>query len=141
SGGGLDEVFLAIGDEKVAVFIDVANVAGVKPTVFTKNFASGFGIFEVALHDARAFGENFAVFGYSKLNVANSVAATPDAVNGIVGGKHRRSFSKTVALINGNANDPEEFGEFARQRSAAGEDDAELAAGGRAKFGVNQTVG
>jgi len=52
SGGGFEEVLLAVGDEEVLVPVQKTDVAGAEPAVFGKNGTGGLGIFEVALHDA-----------------------------------------------------------------------------------------
>src|SRR5579863_9604931 len=56
AGGGFDQVFFAVGDEEIVVFVEIADVAGAEPAVGAQDFAGGFGAFVVALHDARAFG-------------------------------------------------------------------------------------
>src|SRR5229473_8576873 len=63
----LDQVFLAVGDEEIVVLVHVADVAGAEPAVFTKNFAGGFGILVIALHDARAFDQDFSILSGSDL--------------------------------------------------------------------------
>src|SRR5260370_41466191 len=37
--GSLQQIFLAVGDEKIVVLVQVADVAGAKPAVFGENFA------------------------------------------------------------------------------------------------------
>src|SRR6266852_5280719 len=76
---GLQQIFLAIGDEEIVVFIHVADIAGAEPAVLAENFAGGFGIFIVALHDARALNENFSVFGDADLDIGNRFAGTAHA--------------------------------------------------------------
>jgi len=56
SSGGFEKIFLAVGDEEVVIFVEVADVSGFEPAVVEKNLARGFGRFEIALHDARALG-------------------------------------------------------------------------------------
>src|SRR5467141_2368141 len=105
--GGLEQILFAVGDEKIVVLIHVADVAGAEPTVFAENFAGGFGIFVVALHDARALDEDLSIFGHADLNVGNRFAGTAHAIIGIVAGNDGRSFRQTVALIDGNSDGPE----------------------------------
>src|SRR6266849_9865639 len=106
---GFQEIFLAVGDEEIVVLVHVADVAGAEPAVLAENFAGGFGIFIVALHDARALDEDFSVLGDAHLDVGNRFAATAHAIHGVVAGDDRRGFRQTVTLIDRNAHGPEEF--------------------------------
>src|SRR6266481_8345297 len=54
AGGGFQQVFFSVGDEEIAVFVHVADVAGAEPAIFAEYLAGGFGILVVALHDAGA---------------------------------------------------------------------------------------
>src|SRR5229473_1009949 len=136
-----DQVFLAVGDEEIVVFVEIADVAGGKPAVFGENFAGGFGILVIALHDAGAFHKNLSVLGGADLNVGNWFAGTADAIVWIIAGDYRRSFRQAVALINRNANGPEKLGERLGKRGAAGRNDAQAAAGALADFLVNEFIG
>src|SRR6266851_4126221 len=40
--GSLQQIFLAVGDEKIVVLVQVADVAGGEPAVFGENFECGF---------------------------------------------------------------------------------------------------
>src|SRR5713101_6305517 len=51
---GLQQIFFAVRDEEIVVFVHVTNIAGAEPAVFAENFAGGFGILVIALHDAGA---------------------------------------------------------------------------------------
>src|SRR6266853_3760728 len=141
ASGGLEQILFAVGDKKIVVFVHVTDVSGTEPAIFAENFAGGFGIFEVALHDAGAFYENFAVLGHADLNVRNRFAGTAHAIRRVVAGDDRRSFGETIALIDRNANGPEEFREIFGKRRAAGRDDAQLSPGANADFLVNQSIG
>src|SRR5208337_352941 len=141
SGGGFEQVFLAVGDKEVVVLVEIPDVAGLEPTVVGEHIASGFGRFEIALHDAGTLGEDFAVIGDADLYVGDGAAGAADTVFRIVGGEDGRGFRQTVALIDGDADGPEKFGEVLGERRAAGEDDAKLAAGASANFGVDEFVG
>src|SRR5713226_5264386 len=121
---GLQQIFFAVGDEQIVVLVHVADVAGAKPTVFAKNFAGGFGVLVIALHDTRAFDKNFAILGGANLDVGNGFAGTAHAIFRIVAGDDGRSFRQTIALIDGDAHGPEEFSKRLRQRRAARRDDA-----------------
>ena len=61
--GSFEQIFFAIGDEEIVIGVEIADVAGVEPAVFGEDFARGFRTLVIALHDAGAFGENFAVIG------------------------------------------------------------------------------
>src|SRR5208337_3862873 len=87
AGGGFEQVLFAVGDEKVVVPVQETDVAGAEPAVFGKNDAGSFGIFVVALHDAGALGEDFAVIGNANLNVGDGPARAADAVSGESGGE------------------------------------------------------
>src|ERR1700674_1094326 len=88
----LDQVFLAIGDEEIAIFVHVSDVAGAEPAVFAENFAGGFGIFIVALHDAGPLDEDFAVLGGADLDVGDRFPGTAHAIQRVVAGDDRRGF-------------------------------------------------
>src|SRR6202158_2888553 len=108
----LDQVFLAVGDEEIVVFVHASIIAGAKPAVFAENFAGGFGIFIVALHDARTLDEDFSILGGADLDVGDRVSGTVRAVFGVVAGNNRRSCRQTVALIDGNSDSPEKLREI-----------------------------
>src|SRR5712664_192938 len=105
----LDQVFLAVGDEEIVVLVHVADVAGAEPAVFGENFAGSFGILVIALHDARALDQDFAIISGSDLHVGNRLARTAYAVLGIIAGDDRGSFGQTVTLIDGEAHGPEKI--------------------------------
>src|SRR5258707_11216856 len=125
--GGFEQIFLAVGDEEIVVLVHVADVAGAEPTVFAENFTGGFGVFIVALHDARALDEDLSIFGHADLNVGNRFAGTAHAIIGIVAGNDGRSFRQTVALKDGNSYRPEKLREILGKGSAAGTNEAESA--------------
>ena len=52
-----DEVFQAVDDVDVAVFVHVGEVAGVEPAVFGEDFPGFFGLVPVAFHDVVAADE------------------------------------------------------------------------------------
>src|SRR5262249_43973827 len=58
---GDDDVLFSVGDSEVAVRVKLADVAGVKPSIWLKHFLGGGGIFEVTLHHARTTNEDLAV--------------------------------------------------------------------------------
>src|SRR5437899_5993503 len=141
SSRGLQQIFFAVGDEEIVVLVHVADVAGAKPTIFAENFARGFGIFVVALHDARTFHEDFSILGGADLNIGNGFAGTAHAIHGVVAGHNRRSFRATVTLIDRDAHGPEKFGEIFGKRRAAGRDDAQTAPGSYTDFLVYEFIG
>ena len=55
-----DEVFQAVDDVDVAVFVHVGEVAGVKPAVFGEDFLGFFGLLPVAFRDVVAADEELA---------------------------------------------------------------------------------
>src|SRR5439155_25779300 len=93
-----------------------------------------------AVHDARTLDEDFSIFGNADLDIGNGFAGTAHAIYGIAAGDHGRSFRKTITLINGNIDSPEEFRERFGERRAAGRDDAQMAAGAQADFLVDQFI-
>ena len=141
SGGRLEQIFLAVGDEEIVVFVEVADVSGLEPAIFGKNLPRGFGRFEIALHDAGALGEDFTIVGDADLNVADGLAGTASPISRVVTGKDRRGFRQTVALIDRNPDGPKKFAEILGERRSAGKNGAQLAAGTGADFGVNELVG
>lgn len=111
SGGGFEQVLFAIGDEEVVVLVEIADVAGVEPTVFGQDFARGVGALVVTLHHQGTTNENLAVFGDADFAFGDGLAGTANAVPGIVAGDNGRGFRQSIALIDGNADGPKEFGE------------------------------
>src|SRR4029077_13101017 len=93
------------------------------------------------LHHARSFGENFAVSRDANQNVGNGSPRAAAAILRIVGGEDGRSLGEAVALVNGNADGPEEFGEFLGKRRSAGKNHAQFSARSSADFFVNKFVG
>ena len=141
SSGGFEKILFSIGDEEIVVFVEIADVAGLEPAVFGENFAGGFGGSEIALHDARALGADFAIFGDANLDIQDGAAGTPDAISGIVAGEDGRGFRQTIALVNANTNGPEKFGEILGEWGATGKNDAQFAAGAGANLGVDELIG
>src|SRR5208337_3605441 len=121
--------------------VQEADVARAEPAIFGKNCAGGFGVFVIALHDAGAFGEDFAVVGDTNLNVGDGAARAADAVLGEGGGEDGRRFRQTITLIDGNADGPKKLRHFLGERRAPRQDDAKAAAGARADFGIDQHIG
>jgi len=141
AGGSFEEIFFAIGDEEVVVFVEIADVAGFEPAIVGEHIVGGFGRFEVTLHDARALGENFAVVGNAELDVGNRAAGAAGTVVRVIAGEDGRGFRQAVALIDGNADGPEKFAEIPGERGSAGKNGAELAAGAGTNFGIDELVG
>ena len=52
--GGDDQILLAVGDLQEAIFVDLADVAGVQPAIIVDRRPGRLGVLEVALHDVRA---------------------------------------------------------------------------------------
>ena len=141
AGGSFEQIFFAIGDEEIVIFVEIADVAGFEPAIRGEDFARRFRILVIALHDAGAFGENFAVIGDADLHVGDGAAGTTHAIVWVIVGEDGRSFCEAVTLIDGNTDGPEKFSECLRKRRAAGENQAQVSAGAGANFGINQTVG
>src|SRR6266704_1572626 len=80
AGCGLQQIFFAVGDEEIVVLVQVADVAGGEPTILAENFACGFGVFVVAVHDARTLDEDFSIFGNAALDIGNRLAGTADTI-------------------------------------------------------------
>src|SRR6266581_5047579 len=139
--GSLQQIFLAVGDEKIVVLVQVADVAGGEPTILAENFACGFGVFVVAVHDARTLDEDFSIFGNADLDIGNRLAGTADTILRIVAGNDGRSFRQTITLVDRDTHGPEKFRERFRKRRSAGRDDAQMATGSEADFLIDQFVG
>src|SRR6266700_3986898 len=105
--GGLQQIFFAVGDEEIVVLVQVADVAGGEPTILAENFACGFGVFVVAVHDARTLDEDFSIFGNADLDIGNRLAGTADTILRVVAGNDGRSFRKTVTLVDRDTHGPE----------------------------------
>ena len=54
-----DYVFLAVNDQRVAIFVERGHVSGVKPTA-SESFGGSFGLAPVAFHDAVTADDDFA---------------------------------------------------------------------------------
>src|SRR5258707_1024318 len=80
ASSGLDEIFLAVGDEEIVVGVQVADVAGVEPAFGVNRFAGRVLIFVVALHHAGALGENFTVLRDANQNVGDGAAGAATAI-------------------------------------------------------------
>ena len=120
SCGCFQQLLFAIGDDQVAVFVETADIAGAKPSVGGEDLASGFGLVVIALHDVRAFDQNFSVLCNFYLNVRNRAADGADFVCGrSIRGDDGRSLGESVALMNCHADGPEKFRELRRERRAA----------------------
>src|ERR1700722_8755422 len=141
AGGGFQEIFFAVGDEEIVVFVEIADVTGFEPAVVGKNIAGGFGRFEIALHDARAHGEDFAIVGDAELDVGDWAARAAGAIVRMVAGEDGRGFRQTVTLVNGNPDGPKEFAEILGERGAAGKDGAKVATGAGSNFRIDEPVG
>src|SRR2546429_5998846 len=141
SGGSLQQIFFAVGDEEIVVLIHVADVAGAKPAVFAEDFAGGFGVLVIAVHDAGTFDKDFSIFGDTNLDIGNWLARTAHTIDRVIAGNDRRSFRKTITLINGNTDSPEKFRERFGKRRDAGRDDKQLAADYQTDYLVDQFIG
>src|SRR5499433_1848788 len=80
AGRSLEQILLAIGDEQVVVFVEVADVAGVEPTVFIDHFARRFGRFVVTLHHHRSANQDFAVIRRFHLAIRNRLSGAARAI-------------------------------------------------------------
>src|SRR5260370_38034421 len=67
----LQQIFLAVGDEEIVVLVQVADVARGEPTILAENFAGGFGVSVIAVHDARTLDEAFSIVGNADLDIVN----------------------------------------------------------------------
>src|SRR5436190_23178646 len=74
---GDDDVLLAAGDLHVALGIDLADVAGVKPPV-DQGLRRRLGVLVVALEDVRAADEDFAVVGDLDLAAWEGLPTVPN---------------------------------------------------------------
>src|SRR5437660_4992435 len=102
SSRGFQQIFFAVGDEEVVVLVHVTDVAGAEPAVFAENFAGGFGVLVIAMHDARTLDEDFSIFGDTNLDIGNWLARTAHAIHGVIAGNDRRSFRQTITQIDAN---------------------------------------
>ena len=109
AGGGLDEVFLAVGNGEEAFVVQETHVAGVEPAV--PQHLAGF-LFQlvVALHDVGPTSQDFAVVGDLHLHAWNRFSHCAQLGRaGDVQGDHGRGFGQAVTFINHQAHSVEEL--------------------------------
>src|ERR1700687_1657571 len=63
------------------------------------------------------------------------------AIMRMVAGEDGRGFRQAVTLVDGNPDGPEKFAEILGERSTAGKNGAQVAAGAGANFGIDELVG
>ena len=63
----LDELLEAVGDEIVAVFVYIADVAGVQPAVFVYGVGCGLLVAQIAEHHLRPSHPDLAFFAHSHI--------------------------------------------------------------------------
>ena len=138
---GLEQVLLAVGDGKVTVLVQVADVPGVEPVPF--HDLSGLLLhLEVALHDVRAADEDFAILGNAHLNVRDDRAyrAESERVDWVDGDQGGR-FGQAIGLADRQSQRIEELGQVFRQRGGPGHKEADPAAQPAAQLGEDELVG
>ena len=59
---GNNHVFQAVADEQKPVFIEISNIAAVKPPQFVNGLGRRFGPVPISLHDIRPLNANLAAF-------------------------------------------------------------------------------
>ena len=116
-----DDVLLAVGDDEMAVLVEMADVAGVEPAVLQHAMAFGV-VHPIAVHHQFAAYQYLAVAGDPDLDTierrANSVHLEPRAR--AVAADHRPGLGLAIALQDGDADGGEENADFGVERRAAG---------------------
>ena len=138
-----DQLLLAVGDAQEALGVDLADVAGVEPPLGVDHLRGLLLLVPVALHDVGPLGEDLAVVG--DLDLRRPAMARPTVpsltCSRAVDGDHRRGLREAVALVDRDAGAPEELGDVARQRRAAGDGEVEASAEPRLDLREHQLVG
>ncbi len=57
-----DQFFQAVGDEHIAIFVNLCDVTGLQPAVICDGLRGGLWVVEIALHDLWPFDPEFAFF-------------------------------------------------------------------------------
>ena len=141
SAGRHQQILLAIGDRQVAVGVDRADVAGVKPAVL-EDLGRGLRLVVVAAHDVRAAREDLAVGRDLQLDVGQPAADGADARRlGRIDGQDRGGLGEAVAFDDRQPHGMEELRDARRQRRAAGHDQPEPASDAVADLGEHEAVG
>src|SRR5207302_3763993 len=96
---------------------DLADVAGMKPSVGIDGLARRIIIVPVALHDVRSPAENLPILGDLHLDAGNRFAYRSDTAMGRgVDGDDRRSLRQAVAFVDLKAGTDEKCSQFGRER-------------------------
>src|SRR5207253_2990663 len=94
-----EKILLAVGDEKMPLFILVTYIAGCKPSV-AYYFFRCFGMSVVAFHHSRPTHQHLAVFGNLDFDSFEWFADRADAIVTWTVGADHAGFSHAIALQN-----------------------------------------
>ena len=123
-----NDVFFAVGDADIAVFVDVPNIAGMKPTV-PYYLRGRLRVVPVALHDEFAAHEDFTVARDTDFDVFHGRADGAHLVRvGRVAADDRRGFGHPVSLQDRQAEAGEEYADIVIERRAARDEGLQSAA-------------
>ena len=117
---GLQQLLLAVGDEKESVRVQVSNVAGAKPSLRVETLDSCFRLVPVARKHRRPPNQQLSVFSQLELDVGQRKPRGAQAVaQGRIQGDHRRGLRQAIAFPKGNPHRGEPVRGVDPQRRAA----------------------
>src|SRR6185503_4280945 len=135
-----DDVLLAIGDREKTV-ANLADVAGVEPTLGVDRLGGGGGLVEVAAHHVRAARENLTVGRDHDFDARYRLPDGPDAERGwLIHRDHGRRLGETVPFENRESGRVEKLVDLRSERRAARHEVTELSAGAFLQLRENQSL-
>ena len=145
--GEFEDVFLAVGDAKIARASESAHkfthIAGMEPTVGVDDLGGVFGILVVAQHDVGSAGEDFAVVGKGDLHTTEHGAYGAYlhiALHGVVHRNDGRSFGEAIAFVDIDAGSGKGADDAGLDAGGAGDDNEAVAAETLAPVAVDHTL-
>src|SRR5512133_2663909 len=122
SAGGLDQILLAIGDDKESVRIDGSHIASLEP-ITLESILRLLRHIPVAGEDRRSLHEYFSVLGDLEVHVRkDSSYRTEFVCRRIIQGDYRRCLSQAVAFVNSDSYHCIPLAELSAQGRAAGDE-------------------
>ena len=136
-----EDLLLAVRDHQEAVLVDPADVARVEPAVRVDRLGGLLRLVEVALHDVRSARQDLPVRRDAALDAGHDLPHRAEPPRGRAGeGDDRARLREAVALVDLDADRPEELRELFREGRAAGDREPEPRAERRAHLAVHEPL-